>query len=279
MPPRVKPRNRTRGRTSRPWGLAASLSDAALHLFADPASPALKTLKFVVGIFLLPVCWVLFETFLVLLRADTLAGDYWRSREFIFFGLGGALWLVLFFFLRCRPMLWLYVAGHELTHALFVLIFRGKVTKLHVSDRGGHILTTRTNFLISLSPYFFPFYSVVAIAAWVVCGWIVADRAGPDPVWRDPVWLYGLIGFTWMFHLSFTILMIRGAQPDLDQNGRLFSLAVIFAANVTLLGAMLIVASPTATFRGFAASLWENSRTFVPRLVESVREIHGVLPF
>jgi hypothetical protein len=270
--PRAKPRNRTRGRRRRQQGLAAFFPEAAHYFFHDPEGPALKTAKFLVGLLLLPLCWVLFETFVVLLKADTLAGDYWKSREFLFFGLGGTLWLVLYFFLRCRAMMWLYVAGHELTHALFVLIFRGKVTKLHISHQGGHILTNRTNFLISLSPYFFPFYSVAMILAWSAFTWVVAEHAHPDPVW-----LYGAIGLTWMFHLTFTLRMIRGEQPDLDQNGRLFSLTVIFAANVLLLSAMLIVASPSASFRGFFASLWQNLLTFTPRLVESVREVYSFL--
>ena len=222
---------------------------------------------------LLPLCWVLFETFLVLLQADTLAGAYWKSREFLFFGLGGALWLVLFFFARCTPMMWLYVAGHELTHALFVWLCRGRVGKVHISARGGHVLTNRNNFLISLSPYFFPFYSAVTIVAWAIFGWVVAENARPDPVW-----LYGLIGFTWMFHLSFTVWMILREQPDVEQNGRLFSFTVIFAANVLLLSGMIIIASPTASFRGFFASFWENAWSFFPRLAESIVEVYSLLP-
>ncbi len=268
------PRNRPRGRRARPRGLAAFAPDAASTFFRSPDAPGLKRAKFFVGLILLPLCWALLETFVVLLRADTLVGNYWKSREFAFFGLGTVLWLVLYIFLRCRAMMWLYVAGHELTHALFVLIFRGKVTKLHISDSGGHILTNRTNFLISLSPYFFPFYSAVLILAWTLLSWVVADQAQPDPVW-----LYGGIGFTWTFHLCFTLRMLRGEQPDLDQNGRLFSLAVIFAANVLLLGAMLVVASPSATFGGFFATLWENLRTFGPRFTESVRELYSFLDF
>jgi hypothetical protein len=230
--------------------------------------------KFGIGLLLVPLCWILFETFLVLLQADTLAGSYWRSREFAFFGLGSALWLVLFLFARCRAMLWLYVAGHELTHALFVWICRGRVGRVHISAKGGHILTNRNNFLISLSPYFFPFHSAVVIVAWFLCGWVVAGRYRPDPVW-----LYGMIGLTWMFHLTFTVWMILREQPDVEQNGRLFSFTVIFAANVLLLSGMLVVASPTATFPGFFASFWENVRTFVPRVVESAVEVASMMAY
>ena len=89
----------------------------------------------------------------------------------------------------------------------------------------------------------------------------------------DTVWLYGLIGLSWMFHLTFTIWMIRREQPDLDQNGRLFSFVIIFIANILLICTMLIIASPTATFEGFGISLLENTRTLFSRFFESAREV------
>lgn len=247
---------------------------AAVSLFENPEGPALRWVKRLVGVLLLPVCWLMLETLFVLLEADTLAGAYWKSSGFLFFGIGCLIWLVLFFGVRCVPMMWLYVAGHELTHALFVLVFRGRVSQLHISAEGGHIMTNRNNFVISLSPYFFPFYTAVVIAAWTLMEWTISDLSQPDTDW-----LYGLIGFTWMFHLTFTLWMIRRDQPDVDQNGRLFSFTVIFIANVLLICAMLIVSSPTASFRGFASSLWENGRTLYPRLAESVSELYEEIPF
>ena len=231
-----------------------------------------KITKFFTGLLLLPVCWILLETFLVLLKADTLAGEYWRSREFLAFGLASLVWIILFFAWRTRAMMWLYVAGHELTHALFVLLCQGKVSKVHISSEGGHILTNRNNFIISLSPYFFPFYTAIAILGWTIAEWIIKD-AGT----LDPLWLYALIGFTWMFHLTFTIWMIGREQPDVDQNGKLFSFTTIFIANMLLICTMLIVASPTATFKGFGLSLWANGQTFFVRLTESAREMYEML--
>lgn len=251
-----------------PTGLAAFFPEATFDWFADPHSPMLRNVKRLIGIALLPLCWVLFETFLVLLRADTLAADYWRSREFVAFGLGAAVGTVLCIFARGRMLRWIYVAGHELTHALFVLIFRGRVSDVRITSQGGHVMTDRTNFLISLSPYFFPFYSVVAILGWVIYGWVVGAEKKPDFVW-----LYGLIGLTWTFHLLFTLFMVFREQPDVRQNGRIFSFSIIFSANVLILSAMLIVASPTASFRSFAETFGENARTFGSRLAESVREM------
>lgn len=260
---------KVKSRRSEPrHGLAAFLPARTAARRDAIDGSGLKSIKFLIGLLLLPLCWVLMETFLVLLRADTFGGHYWRSHEFLFFGVGCLLWLALFFGFRTRAMMWLYVAGHELTHALFVLIFRGKVSKVHISADGGHILTNRNNFVISLSPYFFPFYTSVAILAWAVAGWIF----GRDQLPGD-LWLYGLIGFTWMFHLTFTLWMIRRDQPDLAQNGKLFSAAVIFLINVLLICTLLIVSSPTATFHGFGVSFWENICSLGSRFVESVSEL------
>jgi len=270
------PRARKR-KSPPPQGLSAFLPAAvasAASAFDDPEGPALRWVKRLIGLLLIPVCWLMLEALFVLLEADTLAGAYWKSSGFLYFGGGCLLWLALFYGARCAPMMWLYVAGHELTHALFVLVFRGRVTRVHISAEGGHILTNRNNFVISLSPYFFPFYTAAVIVGWSLMEWTIAEVSKPDTVW-----LYGLIGFTWMFHLTFTLWMIRRDQPDVDQNGRLFSFTVIFIANVLLICAMLIVASPTATFRGFGQSLWENARTLYPRLIESFSEMSAALPF
>ena len=72
--------------------------------------------------------------------------------------------------------LYLYVLGHELTHVLFVVIFRGQVTDFHVSTQGGYITTNKTNLVIALSPYFVPFWAV--ICAMPVCG--AAPGRGSD---------------------------------------------------------------------------------------------------
>lgn len=237
--------------------------------------PLLLWGKRLIGIALIPACWILLETFLVLFRTDTLAGDYWKSREFAFFGLGSVLALVLFFLCRGPALRWLYVAGHELTHALFILICRGKIVgNPHISAQGGYVVSTRTNFLISLSPYFFPFYSVIVILLWTVTNWVLAENYRPDAIW-----LYGLLGLTWTFHLAFTFWMLRMEQSDITQNGRIFSFTIIFAVNLLVISAMLIMASPTASFGSFFTSFGRNTQTLLPRLRESLVEIYSMLPF
>ena len=233
--------------------------------------PIPLVIKFVVGLLLIPVCWVTLETFFVSFSHANRHGAFWRTAEFWFFGIGCALWLVLFFGARSRAMLIAYVAGHEWTHAIFVLICRGNVKKVHISHEGGHILTNRNNFLISLSPYLFPFYTIVLILLWGVAGIWFAEFEE-----RHLHFLFGAIGFTWCFHLSFTIWMIsRGDQPDLDQNGRLFSFTLIILLNTLLIAGLLVAASPAVGVREFMLTWGRNFNTVGVRFVESVKEIVG----
>jgi len=266
--------NRRSGRKRKNSGFVGGIAaftgggaDAAPDVeFAQIASAG--TAKLLVGILLLPLCWVSLESFLLLFRDQTIANSYWRSTEFISFGMGSVFWLILFFSVRSRWMMWFYVAGHEITHAIFALICLGKISQLHISSAGGHILTNRNNFLISLSPYFFPFYTVMVIGIWALLDWAFFDFGR-----AEINWLYGLIGFTWMFHLTFTIWMIRRDQPDLKQNGRVFSFAINFLANMLIISALLIMASPTATFLDFGHSFVANVESFPGRLLDSIREL------
>lgn len=226
-------------------------------------------LKFIIGLILLPICWVSLETFFLLFKKEALSGSFYNSPEFFFFSVGAALSLLVFFGARRHPVLmWLYVAGHELTHAFFVLIFRGEVSRIHITSEGGHILTNRNNFLISLSPYLVPFYTLLFLLGWALFEWQWVDFEG-----SDFFWFYGIIGLTWMFHVAYTIWMLQRDQNDIELNGRLFSFTVIFLGNVTIISFLMILASPNVSFAGFGDAWLHNLETLVSRIVTSVREL------
>ena len=120
-----------------------------------------------------------------------------------------------------------YVLGHELTHALWSVIFGGRPSDLRVSDSGGSVRLTKTNVLVTLAPYFFPFYTFVVIVVALI------TYAFVRPLPFLPLWMF-LIGFTWSFHLLFTLQTLTERQPDVRVYGRLFSWTVIYAVNVLL---------------------------------------------
>lgn len=212
-----------------------------------------KWVKFIVAIFLLPLCVILAQTFFTAFIRATVAQRLWTAEEFWFFSLGAILWLIAFFGLP-RPIT-AYVFGHELTHALWVWLMGGRVSRMRVGRDGGHIITNRTNFWIALAPYFFPIYSILALAIYGGAGFF----CNVQPYGR---WLYAILGVTWAFHFTFTLWMIPKNQSDLSDHGTFFSLVVIFLMNVLLLSALLIVVSPQITLANFAGDMATNLANF-----------------
>lgn len=176
-------------------------------------------LRLLVGVLLLPACWGVSVAFIRVLASCGLSAC---SLAF----LGGLVAFALAWMALSRPVR-TYVLGHELTHALWGLLFGAIPSRLRVGSRGGSVNLTKSNVLITLAPYFFPFYSFVVLLAAVVTACFVR----PLP-WM-PLWLF-LIGFTWAFHVLFTLDSLCQTQPDVTLYGRIFSWTFIFIANVLL---------------------------------------------
>ncbi len=85
--------------------------------------------------------------------------------------------------------------------------------------------------------------------------------------------LYAAIGFTWGFHMCFTIWMIPKGQPDLHYGGTFFSVMVIYLLNLCLLAVLLIIASRKVTAWGFAHDLLQNSVNLTGQAVHLFRQM------
>ena len=217
-----------------------------------------RLLRWSLASLLLPLCWVTMWTFLSRFSQATVDSASWRTPEFWYFATGALLMIGWFWSgLFQAFFLYLYVLGHELTHAIFVVLYRGKVTEFHVSADGGYITTNKTNLIIALSPYFVPFWAIVAA---IVYG-SVRHFAGLGPEWDRA--LYALLGLTWTFHMVWTLWMIPRDQPDLKENGTYLSLVVIYLANLLVLAGLLCVArgSPLENTGGFALEWFRHAAT------------------
>ncbi|MFO1511751.1 MAG: hypothetical protein U1F83_02370 [Verrucomicrobiota bacterium] len=119
----------------------------------------LKWVKFIIAVSLPPVCVGAGKTLWMVMSwcgsGHDVDSDCGRARA-------GSQFLLL-----PKPM-WIYVVGHELTHAIWVWLFGGSVKKFKASSSGGHVIVDKNNFLISLSPYFFPFYVVLVVLIFLV---------------------------------------------------------------------------------------------------------------
>ena len=180
-----------------------------------------KWIKFIIAILLLPVCAGAAMALWRVLRASGGADTVWVPLL-----AGAACWLVIFLLLP-KPM-WIYVFGHELTHALWAWLFGGQVKKLKATSDGGHVVVSKTNFVIALAPYFFP----------------LVRGAGRGRVCHRPfdlglAELSGLVssavGAAYAFHVTLTWHALKTRQSDITSQGCLFSAVIIFLGNVGVL--------------------------------------------
>jgi hypothetical protein len=163
---------------------------------------------------------------------------------------GAACWIVIYLLLP-KPM-WVYVFGHELTHALWTWAFGGKVKKFKTSSAGGHVVVTKNNFFIALAPYFFPLYALIVVLVFIAGHWLWN--------WRNyVVWFHLLLGAAYSFHVTLTWHVLKNRQSDITDQGYLFSAVIIFLGNVTILliGIPLLVAQVDV----FTALRWWMERT------------------
>jgi hypothetical protein len=191
-----------------------------------------KILKFLIALALFPLVAAELLTLYDFANVAMPKGDWfnswhaaWPNLWVISLVAGFAAWLLIFFVLP-KPM-WLYVLGHEFTHALAAMLAGGKVSAFKVTSKGGHIMTDRVNWWIALSPYFVPIYALI----WI-CLWLSINFYYPLTKWQ-PVLFFG-IGLFWCFHLTFTISMFHFRQTDLTGQGIIFSFTIILLFNLLI---------------------------------------------
>jgi hypothetical protein len=210
-----------------------------------------KFLLFLLGLLSLPLCVAMTMTIGDVLRHADSRGSVF-SVETGCIALGFLVWLLCWLFLP-QPLK-VYILGHELTHALWAVAFGGKAKNLKVTAAGGSVNVTKSNVFITLAPYFFPFYTVLLVAALLIVRIFVAPL--PYPL----VWLF-LVGFTWSFHFTFTIQSLWTHQPDIQEYGRLFSYTLIYLLNVAGIALWMVFTMSVSPY--FLATSWVSRTAYV----------------
>lgn len=187
-----------------------------------------KWLKLAIAIALVPLCIGGASALWLVIQASGRADRIWAGLL-----AGAGCWLAIYLLLP-KPM-WVYVVGHELTHVLWTWLMGGRVKKFRATSSGGHVIVTKSNFLIALAPYFFPLYAILLA--------LVYTFGAHFWNWhRHAVWFHLLLGAAYAFHLTLTWHILQSRQSDITQQGYLFSATVIFLGNlaVLLLGITLL---------------------------------------
>lgn len=204
-----------------------------------------RLLRIAMAFAMLPLAWGAAVAFVAVFRLasgeDSLP---------IMSALGGIVAHVLVWLVLPKPIR-AYVLGHELTHAVCALCFGAKVGKLKVGLNGGSVLVSKSNLLITLSPYIFPFYAaLVAIAALVTSACL-----GRLPcAWG---WYFAL-GYAWCFHFCFTVRSLTQHQSDVEEYGYCLSYVFIFTVNALVAGAGVVCLSQVE-WGAFFALVWRHT--------------------
>lgn len=210
---------------------------------------------------LLPTVWAVGKTDLMML--PSLGKEGWQA--WWIYLLGAAVY-ALVEAIFAKPM-WLYVFGHELTHAISGLMSGAKIHSFKAHEDGGEVRLSKSNVFVALSPYIVPIYSgaVVLIYAIVNKWWpsVEATRA-----------FQFLLGFSLAFHFSLTVHAFHGRQTDLKYVGFFLSGVLVVLGNLLILGILGVsLFGRTPTLKNYARSVgretslvWKTGYIYVEKM-------------
>ncbi len=156
-----------------------------------------------------------------------------KQEQYDSFFIGMGIYLLMWFILfRNKIGRWFAVLEHELTHTIFAFLSFNKILELRAHFRGGYMVyhggKSKGNWLITISPYFFPTLAIVVIG--------LIHLASPQYYSV----LIGLLGYSFVHHIHNTIVSIHPRQIDLQQVGYFFSFLFLPSANLAM---MIIILS------------------------------------
>ncbi len=191
-----------------------------------------RIIKLILAVLLIPLCLGLLKGFFT---QFSFFSSFTAHKLFFIAGFGVYLIIQFLFF---KPMR-IYIFGHELTHAIGALLCGSKIKQFKVNKKKGSLVVSKSNFFISLAPYFFPLYTTIILLLYFVLNKFI-DIA---PYTR---WFMFATGFTLSFHLALTLYAILEGQPDIRKTGILFSLVLIIIVNIIVIELILKLISPAS---------------------------------
>lgn len=206
-----------------------------------------KISKFVIGLILIPVVigiTVSFFESLPKIGETTNTG----SRIFLW---GVLAYAILHLFIH-KPK-YIYTFGHEITHVLTTWLCGGGVKSFSASKEGGAVETTKSNFFITLSPYFVPTYTLALSFLYFIIPFFFEVSN------LSAIYFFSA-GFTLALHLVFTAEVLKIKQPDIIKTGYLFSLVVIYVINLLLVVFVMSLLFKGIRFEDFFYNTYLNSK-------------------
>lgn len=175
------------------------------------------------------------------------------SESGLYFILGALLYSIVHLLLFRLDFL--YVFGHESMHAVATFLSGGKASNMKVSNKEGSVKTTTPNFFVMLAPYLIPIYTVIVALLYFIFSFYI------DITKYTGLFIF-LIGFTLMFHLTYTAESMRQKQSDLVKPGYLSSISFIYIINLIIAFLIISLLFKEASFIDFISEVYEKTKDF-----------------
>jgi len=155
-----------------------------------------------------------------------------NMRFFVFLA-GAFIYLALKIVAAARSNISMQILAHEFTHIFFALLTFHKVVHIHLNfdESGGAMgFKGKGNWLIVISPYFFPlflFFMILAITFF--------SQKLPNGYWVN-----GILGYFFAYHVESVAVQIHGEQPDFKEVGFPFCWMFLPTANLFVFAVILV---------------------------------------
>ncbi len=187
--------------------------------------------KYIIGTLLLPALLItIYVTLYQLSRVFT------ENVQVLGYFMLGFFSYILFQKIFKKPM-YLYVFGHEITHAIAGLISGFKIKRVFISSKNGNVILNNINLFTALSPYCFPFYTILILICFKIISLFTSLIFPPE------IQIF-LIGFSYAFHIVLTLYALIQNQPDLKIAGKYLSLILIMLLNFIILFLLMKIFFP-----------------------------------
>lgn len=164
--------------------------------------------------------------------------------KFYAFGAGAAFYLITAFMSGAAIRSSMQILSHELTHALFAYLTFHRVGRIRLNpdDSGGSMsLRGHGNWLISLSPYFFPLFTFLYM---LLMPYLLGAFEGPT----EKMLIYAILGYFAAYYWATVLSQVHSGQTDIINEGFFFSGIIIVGGNLLVNGIIF----------AFCSKLWSG---------------------
>ncbi|MCB1194794.1 hypothetical protein KDK77_01290 [bacterium] len=186
------------------------------------------TFRFFCGIALLPLCWAMGKTLVVIIATGKLYA--------LCAGAGFFCAATIMTIRKCVGGGYIFL--HELNHAVWSVIANTRVISVVFGKNSGYVEVDRESVLGALAPYFFPIPLLIVAAA----HGIFSILHIMNPALRGVEFFALGLGIGW--HVVSSVVVLFQDHRDISQTGLFFSLSIIYTLFLFWCGLFTTILSP-----------------------------------